>query len=287
MITFHNVIEFLDALRKRWKTAAIITGAAILAGAAFAFIPKPTYRADVLISPISQDSLRSSIASIAGGLGSVGSLLGLDIGGQNDVEAAVALLSSRSLLGEFIEDNKLLPVLYEDDWDATKNDWKASVKNEPPNIDLAIDYFQKEILDVSRDKITGLVTLSVYWTDRTKAAQWANGLVALADSILRARSRADAESKLRYLKDQLASETTAEVRAALSRAIESQLQARALTEAQQYFAFSIVDAARAPDVKQHVRPKRGLLLGAWLLIGVLVTTLVIYPSTKARGRESS
>jgi uncharacterized protein involved in exopolysaccharide biosynthesis len=243
---------------------------AFAAGIAIALLTKPTYRAEALISVIENDSIPSSLSAIAGRLGEIGPLLGLGAAGQQETETAIALLGSKELLADFVTDLNLLPILFADQWDPARKSWRDSDPTEAPSLDKGIKFLREKVLAISRDKSTGLVTVSVYWTDPELAASWANGLIAKADSVLRAIAIEQATKSKQYLDDELAKTSTLEVRESMYRLIEAQVQTIMLAQVRENYAFKVIDKARVPDRDDYVRPRRLIIVLAGAVLGLML-----------------
>jgi uncharacterized protein involved in exopolysaccharide biosynthesis len=234
-------------------------------------LTKPTYRAEALISVIENDSIPSSLSAIAGRLGEIGPLLGLGAAGQQETETAIALLGSKELLADFVTDLNLLPILFADQWDPARKSWRDSDPTEAPSLDKGIKFLREKVLAISRDKSTGLVTVSVYWTDPELAASWANGLIAKADSVLRAIAIEQATKSKQYLDDELAKTSTLEVRESMYRLIEAQVQTIMLAQVRENYAFKVIDKARVPDRDDYVRPRRLIIVLAGAVLGLMLS----------------
>ena len=136
----------------------------------------------------------------------------------------------------------------------------------------------EEILKVSEQRTTGLVTLAVEWTEPEVAADWAGVLVRRLNDRLRERALQEAETNVAYLQSEMGSTTLVTLQESIGRLLESELQKLMLAKGNEEFAFKVLDSAIPP--KQRVRPKRaltavvGTLLGGLLgVFGVLIVHL--------------
>lgn len=245
----------------------------VLFGVAFGFYSSQSprmYRSEVLVTVV------EDAASGAGGgasgverLGAVASIVGLSLGGtQARRSEYIALLSSRRLIAEFIASKDLLPVLYAGSWDAANGAWNSSGSNrEPPTINSAIAYFSNKVLFVVEDRKTGLVRISIEWSDPELAATWANDLVSLVNADVRKTTIADAKSTLEFLNTEVQRTSEIQIRDGIYRLIEGSLSRIALANVQQEYALKILDPARAPDPQQFVRPRPLLAAIAGAVLG--------------------
>ena len=73
-----------------------------------AFLMTPIYRAEVLLAPISDDE-QNSMSAVVNQIGGLASLAGINLGPSgNNTDQALATLTSRNFIGNFISENKLM-----------------------------------------------------------------------------------------------------------------------------------------------------------------------------------
>ena len=77
-------------------------------------------------------------------------------------------------MGELLQEENLLPVLYADQWDATNKRWLTP---NPPTPWKAYTLFMDEVLSVTIDKASDMVTIGVEWKDPALAAAWVRSLI--------------------------------------------------------------------------------------------------------------
>lgn len=262
--------------RRRWLLLAITLAGAMLAGVVV-LLMTPVYRVEALLAPVEATS-PGSLSAATGRFSGLAVLAGIDLGtGSGDKEEAVALLRSRVLAIAFIEGNDLLPVLFEDQWDAEAASWRSADPDDAPTLWEGYRRFDEDIRTVSIDPRTGLVTLAIEWKDPTVAAVWAKELVERVNTETRARATAEAERSLAYLNKQLQITEVVELRQAIYSLVENQTKQMMLANVREDYAFKIIDPPTAPDSDDPVRPRPvlTLLLGSTLglMLGVLVALL--------------
>ena len=202
----------------------------------------------------------------------------MNVGERNGVEA-LAVLKSREFARAFIEQYDLLPVFFENDWDADKKRWQVDDPADAPDIRDGVKYFHESILKVSEERSTGLVRLAVEWTDADTAAEWANILVRRLNDRLRERALQEAETNVTYLQSEMASSNLVTLQESIGRLLESELQQLMLAKGNAEFAFKILDPAVSP--KRRERPKRALIVIVGTILGGLLgvfAVLVVYVS---------
>jgi uncharacterized protein involved in exopolysaccharide biosynthesis len=229
------------------------------------------YKADVVLVPAKKNT---GLPGQLGGLAGLASLAGVNIGDKDDSVEALAVLKSNDFAREFITAHNLLPVLFADEWDGARKAWKSSNPEDWPDERDAVRFFQKTICQVSDDKRTGLVTVSIEWKDRATAAAWANELVQRLNARMRQRVLTESEQNIKFLREELSKADIPSLQQSLSRLLESELQNMMVARGSQEFAFRVVDRANPP--KWRSRPKRTLLVCVATLGGGIFAVALVF-----------
>lgn len=269
--TSDDRISVRQVWRILWRGKTTIIAATVifsLASVAYALLAKEVFRADVLLLPANE----KSSPMLGSQLGSLAALAGVNVGEDSGVEA-LAVLQSREFARAFIEQYDLLPVFFEDDWDAKNELWLADDPADAPDIRDGVKYFHRSILKVSEGRSSGLVTLAVEWTDPDVAAEWASVLVRRLNDRLRERALLEAETNVSYLQAEMASTTLVTLQESIGRLLETELQKLMLARGNEEFAFKIVDPAVSP--RQRERPKRALTAIIGTMFGGLLGIFVV------------
>jgi len=272
--------------KKRWLIITVVCVAAVLA-AGYALTLPNIYRSEVLLAPVSDEGSKSGgLSSALGGLGGLASMAGISLGGGGSVEENLAVLKSREFLWQFIKDQKLMPILFEDDWDADKKGWREDDPDKQPGLWGAYRKFTG-ILSVAQDKKSGLVTVDIEWTDAALAADWANMLVNRLNEFVRQQAINRSNGNLHYLNKELSRTHVADIRQALFELISQQQKKAMLANTQKEFAFQVIDRAVAPDKK--AKPKRALIviLSAFVAGFLMVIYVFIREGIQRREQDSS
>lgn len=266
-----RIIDILAYLRGHLLMAAGIPVACALAGVVVLLMSKPVYRSEAVLLPISDDGMSGQLASLGGQLGGLASLAGVNIPGSESAVAGLATLSSKHVVARFIEQEKLLPVLFEQDWDPESGTWTT---DDPPTLEDGVDYFDRKVRTVVDEEDTGLVTLSVDWRDPKLASEWAMRLIALADQDIRRRSIEESQASLAFLERQLKETGVVELQQAIYALMESETKRIMLASARPEYAFRIIDPPRTPDADAPIWPNPPLILMAALLVGLGVVFVI-------------
>jgi uncharacterized protein involved in exopolysaccharide biosynthesis len=248
--------------------AAFLCG---LAAAVLAFIETPIYRAEVAIIEARENNM-SNAASLANQLGGLASLAGVNVGGVNGLgREAQAVLKSRHLVEEFIRRQNLIPEL-------------SRGEKKLPTLWHAVSHFKEGVLTIREEKAKGVTTVAIEWTDPRTAAHWANGFVALANELVRARALDDAKRNIVYLNDQIAQTNVVELQRVMYNIIENETKTLMLANSRADYAFTIVDPAVPPEVRSS--PKRGLMIVGGVVLGSFLGAFMALFRSRP-GRRSS
>jgi uncharacterized protein involved in exopolysaccharide biosynthesis len=250
-----------------WIVVSVVLFTAIFAAAAF--LMTPVYRATTVLVPVSTErGGAGSLGSALGQLGGLAALAGIMGDGGSQTDEALAVLVSREFTEGFIHDHNLMPELFHGKWDEATGRWRGD-KADWPTPALAFKVFDEDIRAVVRDKKTGLITVTIEWRDRAKAALWTNELVARLNAEMRARAIASTNASVGYLQNELAATSTIDTRSAITRLMEAQINQRMFANVTQEYSLRVVDRALPPDPKDVVRPKKLLLVALGPALGLL------------------
>jgi uncharacterized protein involved in exopolysaccharide biosynthesis len=240
-----------------WLVLATIVGTAV--GAYLAFTTPPTYRADVVTTEVREQGMGTA-ASLANQLNGLVNLSSLGLGADRSEHNAEAVLESRLLVQEFITRNNLLPQLSPDP-KTRLTLWRAVTR------------FQKGVVSVRQDPRRGVTTLSVEWTDPATAAQWANGLVGLANELIRTRALEEAQRNITYLNAQSEHTTDVDLRRVIFNLIENETKTLMMANGRTEYAFRIIDPAVPAEIRSG--PHRTLLVTTGFLVGLLLGAMLV------------
>ena len=229
------------------------------------------YRVEVVLAYQPSQSGAGQLGPLSGQLGALSSFVGLNVGQDSSNAIALATLKGHRFTAEFIRDYGLLQKLFADRWDPIQRKWKGR----PPTLDQAVNAFDRggirKILD---DRQTGLITMQIEWRNPSEAETWLNALVERVNAELRRKAIADAGRSLKYLSDELNRESVLELRQAISRLMEIQLNQIMLANVRDDYAFRVVDAPLLPDQRDYIWPRRVLMGAVGLLMGGAIAVVL-------------
>ena len=286
---------FFAKLRRNWILAGFIV---LLSGAGattLAFVLPSYWRIEITVMPVKPSAglgnldLASISGLLGGGLAGVGaSLLGGRSAGNQD--EALAILASRELFDQYATRENLLPLLFDTKWDKENNRWTVT-GNRIPTLRAGYKLFNRSIRDITLDRRTGIVTMTLTWKDREAAVKWARDLVVLTNEQMRQHALTEAKDNMAYLSQALAKAQTGgatnTLAGALTNAYERALQSYMYASGQTDYAFRVIDPPTLPDLRERVFPQRTLFLAVGLIIGALLAVLVVQLRERRRPKPAA
>ena len=265
--------------RGKWLIAGVSLAFGLAAGAA-SFLAPELYVAVSVVAPVApaQSGGGSGLGALASQFGGLASLAGIATPGDSKKSESIAVLQSEALTEKYVRDNNLLPILFKDKWDSERQRWITANPKKIPTPWLANDYFKKKIRSVANDTKTGLVTLSITWTDPKVAATWANDLIRLTNENLRARAIRESEANIAYLTDQANKNNEIVVKQAIFSSLEGEINKIMIAKGSEEFAFRVLDPAVPPE--KRASPQRVVWTIVGFLGGLTLSTLVVFYRNK-------
>ncbi|MDG2608989.1 Wzz/FepE/Etk N-terminal domain-containing protein, partial [Vibrio parahaemolyticus] len=264
-------IDLSGLFKALWKGKWIIivtTFVFALGSIVFALNLPNIYKADALIAP-TESSNSGGLSKMAGQLGGLAALAGVNIGVGESTQAdlAVQVMKSRQFIEAFVDRHDILvPLMAVKDWDIEKNklildediynpttgEWlreKKGLRGAKPSAQEAFEVFNEDVLSIKQDKESGLYTVSVKHYSPYIAKQWVNWLIKDINKVMRERTIAETSQNLTYLNTQLQKTAVADMQNTFYKLIEEQTKSLMLAEVQEEFVFQTLDPAVVPEVK--------------------------------------
>lgn len=278
--------DICHELAHRKRVVALLFVLFVGIGIAYILLAKPVYRVSTVLIP-AESQAGSLNMMLRGPLGDLASLAGASMGSRDDETIeALAILQSRRFVMDFIRDWNLMPVLFADRWDTAGKQWKTGnwpfMHRRPPSEAEAFTYFDEKVRELSQDKKTSLVTLSIDWPDRTAAVAWANELVRRINEEMRARAIAESSAILERLQNQIAQAKVISVEQSLAQLIEAQVKRKIFATTRADYVFRVVDPPTIPDDSDVESPRAGFVIGLSMMLAALASFLVLIVGAGAR-----
>lgn len=251
-IYLEDIVEKL--LRKKFSVIGITLAFAIL-GAITSLIMTPQFESKADLLPATKPAFYNNGSSTSLNLGGLSSLLGNSIGDVSDTQKNLAILKSRKFIYTFMEENKLLPILYDDKWNHEEQKWIAGSSRN--TLWFGYTLFTKDVLTVSVDRVSGIVSIIVTWEDPVLAAEWADKLIRKLNFYARERALSDADNSILFLEQELSQTSISERKLLLFSMIEQETRKKMYATVTEEFAFSVIDKPVVAELRS--KPKRALI----------------------------
>ena len=267
-----GVRDIVRAVLERRRLVIATTVVFGLVAVIVSLVMPPTYRAEVLLAPADSDAAvlpNSGLAQYS----DLAALVGADML-QRGTDEAVAVLRSRDFSYDFMKRAGVLAALYPDLWDEDEAEVRGSEEEANRLLWEAYGRFDSDIRRVLWSRDEALITLLVDWRDPDVAARWANEMVAQLNLHMQEQAIGECSRSIEFLQRQLDGTPEAEIREAIYRLMEMQMQRMMVAYARDEYAFRVIDAAVAPG--QPVRPKRRFIVATGVVLGGFVGLLAAF-----------
>ncbi len=250
------------------------------------------YKSEATLAP-TEEASGGGMSQMAGQLGGLASLAGVNLGGKSADKTTIALeiLKSRAFIKSFVEKYDILPELmaveewnrgvgikFDDEiYNPEAKQWirEAEPPQQPqPSSWEYVKAFREEVLEVSKDDATGLVTIAVNHQSPEVAEQWVVWLIEEINNHMRERDIQEAQRSLDYLDKELQSTSLSDMQQVFYQLIEKQTQTIMLANVRPEYIFQTLDPAVVPE--QKAKPSRaiiciiGTFLGCFLSVGFVL-----------------
>ena len=266
-----------------------ITAVFALVSVGYALSLANQYKASAVVSPAQSGG--SSLGAMAGQLGGLASLAGINIGSgeSNETQEAMEIMQSWGFMEEFIQTHDLqVPIYAAIGWDKGSNSLKLdnnlydatserwlieddeSGENRAPSSWELYEKFGERVA-VSQDKTSGLINISVEYYSPQIAKQWVDLFIITINDYMRARKLEQVNRNIEYLTAQIDKTAIADMREVFYQLVEEQTKSKMLAEASPEYAFVTVSRAMVPEQKSQ--PKRALVCILGALLGGMLSVL--------------
>lgn len=288
-------------VKQKWVILGI-TFVLTLAVVIASMMMTPKYESKVVLASVSSGDSAGGLMAKYGGLASLAGI-NLPSGGQSIslTQEALELIKSHQFLSAYITQHNLKPILFADSWDAEKQQWRVkspgllqrlkgalSSDDEPvtnafvyegmetlaegePNMIAAVKAFN-DMLSVSEDSKSGLISLQIKWTNPVQARDWAMDLVKVVDNQLREEAIRKSEQTITYLNTQLQKMPTQDLKEIALNMIADNMKTVTFAKVNPEYVFKVLDPAIVNE--QPVSPKKSLMAAVGMVLGLMLGIFV-------------
>ena len=283
--------ELFSVLWAGKRLIVAITGVFAVVSVIYALSVPNEYKASAVVAPAQSGS--SSLGAMAGKLGGLASLAGINIGSGEGGETleAMEIIQSWGFIDEFIVRHELQVAVYaargwnrsgdrlEIDgsiYDEAEGQWLieddyTGEPRAPTSWELYETFIER--LAVSQDKTSGMITVSLEYYSPALAREWVELYVRAINDHMRERKLEQVNRNIEYLAAQIDKTAISEMREVFYQLIEEQTKAKMLAEASPEYAFVTVSQVMLPEEKS--KPKRALICILGTLLGGMLSVLYV------------
>ena len=249
-MTIFNRISKLKGL----YVAASFFVAINLVALVYALNSAESFRSSVTILPVTGAEGGSGLESSLGSLGGLASSFGVSLLGSSATEVkGEALLRSADTIIGFINEYELSSVIL----------------RSRDNVDFdsrMVKYFRENHISITKNLRAGTTMVTLTWPDRGQVGDLANSYVDYVNRIYAERETSHVESRLAFLEGEINKVAEREIKEALYRMVEIELQKKTRINTSPAYAFEIIESAQAPY--RLAWPRRGFIMISSFIISV-------------------
>ena len=130
-----------------------------------------------------------------------------------------------------------------------------------------------EMLSVSEDRKSGLVSVSIEYYSPKMAKEWLDLYVAAINAHMQARQVLKVTNNISYLEDQISKTPIAEMREVFYTIVEEQTKNKMVAEASPEYAFVAVSPSMIPEIKSQ--PNRAFICILVTLLGGVFGVFIV------------
>ena len=282
-----GLLDVVRLFRDNKLVIGVVAVCGGLAAAVVSYLSEPVYRVDALVMSVSTDGVGQP-GAMSSGLAGIAALAGVRVDGQgSNREEAIATLKSRNFIEEFVRDEQLLPILFHKSWDEQHGRWDVENPEDAPTLFDGYKRFKKDVLTVDEDSRSGLITVSVAWSDPEQAATWAGLLIDRVNLKMRERAQSDARKSIDYITNEMKSTSTVAVEQSLYQLLESYLKTIVLANVRDEYVFRIIDPPAPPSHGDYVWPRSKEMILAGIVFGLMLGVFISFVMGLRRKLQAS
>lgn len=241
------------------------------------------YTATLIVTPV---SYASSGGSFGRGLGTIANMAGINLNQGNSelsFDLYLAGLTSPLVAQKMSQDPALMHSVFSSYWSPEKNAWQEpgsifrhcrdGVKRvlgltvppwRPPGA-FDMESFLENNVKVSKNRQTGIVTITLTYRDPDDARMILNKLNSTVDGILRTRALDRATRAVAYINERLQTSTVTEYREALIQTLSEEEKTRMMASSNLAFSAETFGAATASPLPTW--PRQGPIIAFAIIMG--------------------
>jgi len=245
------------------------------------------YQSKATMMPIEASQGMSGMLGQFGGMASLAGISLPSDPGSKAQEAIARIKSFEFFSNYFLPQIKLENLLAVKKWNQASNtltydksafdvesrQWLPKVSPPKSNIPSSQKAYKqyKKIMEVSEDKKTSFVILSVEHESPVIAQQWVEIIMDQIDQVMRDQDRQTAMQSIEYLNSLAPTVNYEEIKKALSSLQQEQMKKLMMVEANDNYIFKVLDSPIVPEMK--LKPTRSIIVILGSMLGMMLSAL--------------
>jgi uncharacterized protein involved in exopolysaccharide biosynthesis len=310
-----NLLDYWRVIWKRRKMIGQVVVAVVSLTVVISLFMTNIYQSKAVITPVAAKEGARGGGALSALAQQFGGLPGITFPGASSASEIVALLESNILREKVIGRYNLMPVLFHEEWDPEKKDWKRGgislnplyyvsklakllqpqapkgVRKAEEGVPDIWDGIREldDIVNVKNNIKENSITITADFYDPEMAAKLVEYFLLTLTDHMSEEARRVAMTNRKYLEEQLVKTADPLIKQNIYNLIAQQLETSMMAEVKENFAFKIIDPPKAPDKK--IKPKRALMVilsfVMALFVGIFVAFFMEYlEKVKSKERES-
>ncbi|MDC0387472.1 Wzz/FepE/Etk N-terminal domain-containing protein [Gammaproteobacteria bacterium] len=284
-----HIGELFDVLWLNKKFIAIFTAFSALVSVLISLSLTNIYTAQTLLTPTTSSS-SSGLLSQYSGLATMAGVNLTNNGSNNQLDVALNLVKSKKLIENLMLYESFLPnLLAAKSWSIKTNtitynqalydnknkQWVRKVSlpfNQTPSSQEALNKFLN-LISISQDNKTQLVTLKVDHLSPVIAQQWSIWIVKEINTILANMEINNSQASIDYLNSQIKITPYSELRTMFYQLIQESTQSMMLAKVNPEYVLTTIDPPVIPEIKS--KPNRSLICILSTILGAMLSILIV------------
>ena len=214
-----------------------------------------------MVSNSEESSSGSPLSALTQGLGGLTGISGVGISdSERKTNIAIAKLNSKRFIASYLSESALIKEIFPSRVNKTTGEW---LENEEPSLEIIKEETDRRF-SIRKNKITGLITLTVEHPNPDIAFRWADGIISKINEKIRTEDSKEGQQNIDFLQKKLSDINVQNIRSVFFSLIERETQKVMLANIRLDYAFKVIDPAIFPESPVKPRKIRILLIGSFL-----------------------
>ena len=282
--------ELFTVLREKYKFILFSTSLITIFSIILSLSIPNSYQSNSLLAPA---NVKDSLSNKLGGYSALAGIAGINLpeeSGGNTSEAIARMKSYDFFIKEILPNIKLENLVASKKWDQPSNliiydekmfdssskKWVRKVKPplfSKPSHQEAYKFYEK-ILQINEDKKTSFVTINVEHKSPYIAQSWNKLIIDKINDHMRQLDKTSAENSIRFLNESIQQTNLSEIRSAISKLLEGQIQTLMMAESNKDYIFKPIVSPLASETK--AKPNRVVITILGGFLGLILSSLIAF-----------